>query len=216
MTYTKLFGSILDSTVWRTPAPTRLVWITMLAMCDRDGVVEASVPGLALRAGVAREDAEAALLAFLSPDPDSRTPDFEGRRIEKVDGGWRLLNHGKYRDRLSLEDRRERDRIRQRRKRERDASRDVTLSHARSRSVTLVTPSDADAGSDAKADVVEPATTYRERVMRRWAVTYEAARRRQPSCDAVAAGDVSTWLAANALNMNTPIDELLDRILSSY
>ena len=50
--YTKLFGSILDSTVWATPATVRVVWITMLAMADEHGVVSASVGGLARRAVV--------------------------------------------------------------------------------------------------------------------------------------------------------------------
>lgn len=69
----------------------------MLAMADQYGRVWASVPGLANRARVPLEDAQKALDAFLSPDPYSRTPDFEGRRIEPIDGGWRLLNHEKYR-----------------------------------------------------------------------------------------------------------------------
>jgi hypothetical protein len=99
--YTKLFASILDSTVWQTSQATRLVWITMLAMADKDGVVEGSIPGLAKRAGVSLPEAEDALECFMSPDPYSRTKDYEGRRIEEVDGGWRLLNHRKHRDKLS-------------------------------------------------------------------------------------------------------------------
>lgn len=106
-TYTKLFHEILDSTVWQSPAATKIVWITMLAMTDRDGVVLASVPGLAHRAGVSREECQAALETFSKPDPDSRSQEFEGRRIERVDGGWRLLNHSKYREMMSLEERRE-------------------------------------------------------------------------------------------------------------
>ncbi len=101
MAFIKLFASILDSTVWCTPASTRLVWITMLAMADRDGVVGASVPGLANRAGVPLEDTEAALACFLSPDKYSRTPDNEGRRIEAVDGGWRIYNYAEYRSKYS-------------------------------------------------------------------------------------------------------------------
>lgn len=69
----------------------------MLAMADKNGRVWASVPGLANRARVPLADAEIALAAFLAPDAYSRTPDNEGRRIEPIDGGWRLLNHEKYR-----------------------------------------------------------------------------------------------------------------------
>lgn len=97
VTFTKLFSSITESTIWCEPANTRLVWITMLAMADRGGRVWASIPGLANRARVPLEDCEKAITTFLSPDRYSRTPDFEGRRIEPIDGGWRLLNHAKYR-----------------------------------------------------------------------------------------------------------------------
>ncbi len=133
--FTKLFGSILDSSVWEEEDRTRLVWIALMAMADRDGVVHASLPGLARRARVPREDTEAALEKFLAPDPDSRTPDHEGRRIEVVRGGWRLLNHAEYRRRQSDEDRREKAADRQRRKREREKksrqeSRPVTESHS--------------------------------------------------------------------------------------
>jgi hypothetical protein len=98
VTFTKLFSSITESTVWYEPDSTRLVWITMLAMSDRQGRVWASVPGLAGRARVSLESAREALKCFLSPDPDSRTKEYEGRRIEEIDGGWRLLNHAKYRE----------------------------------------------------------------------------------------------------------------------
>lgn len=116
-TFVKVFSSILDSTVWLTPKHVRLVWMTMMVMADRDGVVEASVPGLANRAGVTREECDEALEMFLSPDPDSRTPDEEGRRIRKVDGGWELINHSKYRDRMNAEERKERDAARKNKKR---------------------------------------------------------------------------------------------------
>ena len=97
MTFTKLFSSITESTVWCEPDRVRLVWITMLAMADSRGRVWASVPGLANRARVPIDDAKAALDRFLSPDEYSRTPENDGRRIEAIDGGWRLLNHEKYR-----------------------------------------------------------------------------------------------------------------------
>lgn len=113
-----MFGLILDSSVWDTPPPVTKVWVTMMAMADRDGKVHASIPGLAIRARVSRRIAEKALSLFLSPDPDSRTPDAQGRRIEAIDGGWRLLNHSKYREMDSVADRREKTAERVRRHRE--------------------------------------------------------------------------------------------------
>ncbi len=91
----------------------KVVWITMMAMSDKDGKVEGSVPGLAKRAGVSIEECEEALTKFRSPDKYSRTQDNEGRRISDADGGWVLLNHAKYRSMMSTQDRREYQRLKQ-------------------------------------------------------------------------------------------------------
>jgi len=114
MGYTKLFSSIIASTIWRTGDKTRLVWITMLAMADQFGVVEASVPGLSDMARVTVAECREALDELQQPDPDSRSSEQEGRRIEKVEGGWRLINHGKYREKMSRDERREYQRLYQR------------------------------------------------------------------------------------------------------
>lgn len=119
MYFTKLFSSITESTVWFEPNETRIVWITMLAMADQNGRVFASVPGLAARARVPVEACRVALVAFLSPDPDSRTKEHEGRRIEELDGGWRMLNHAKYRALKDEESQRERAAEKQKRYRQR-------------------------------------------------------------------------------------------------
>ena len=118
--YVKLFGSITESTVWCEPAGTRLVWITLMAKCDRLGRFTGSIPGLARLANVSLEEAQRAIETFLAPDPFSRTPDHEGRRIAEIDGGWRLLNHEKYRDMRDEEVRREQNREAKQRQRERD------------------------------------------------------------------------------------------------
>lgn len=126
--FTKLFNSILASSIWSEDDKTRLVWITMLAMANEFGVVEASVIGLAHQAHVAKEDCQKALEKLLAPDSDSRSKEFEGRRIEQVDGGWKILNHGKYRHKMSLDERREYYRLKKReyRLKEREANRGLS------------------------------------------------------------------------------------------
>ena len=106
-TYTKLFSSIIASSVWQEPPETKLVWITLIAMKDANGDVMASLPGLAHLAGVPLEATQKAIETFLSPDPYSRTPDHEGRRIEAISGGWRILNHDLYRSMRNGDERRE-------------------------------------------------------------------------------------------------------------
>lgn len=119
--YTKLFNSIVTSTIWTEDDKTRILWITMLAMSDQNGEVHASIPGLARIAGIDLESTEKAINAFMSPDPYSRTPDNEGRRIAKIDGGWELLNHAKYRKMASKEDSKEATAERVKRHRARNA-----------------------------------------------------------------------------------------------
>lgn len=93
--YTVLKSSIIFSTIWQEDSDTRVVWITMLAMRNKDGEIFSSIPGLAHAARVPIENVEAALKKFMEPDPYSGTKEYEGRRIEVIGGGWRLFNHEK-------------------------------------------------------------------------------------------------------------------------
>jgi hypothetical protein len=115
--FTKLFSTILYSTVWSEDNETRLVWVTMLAMADQHGYVGASVPGLAQAARVPVEAARRALERFLAPDPDSRSKEHEGLRIREADRGWVLLNYAKFREARNQENRREQYRTAKRRAR---------------------------------------------------------------------------------------------------
>lgn len=108
--YSKLFSSITTSTIWAEPDHVRIVWITMLAMSDRFGYVGSSVPGLAQMARVSVDKTRQALACFLAPDPDSRTKDHDGRRIEVADRGWQILNYTAFRKRLDAEAAKERKR----------------------------------------------------------------------------------------------------------
>lgn len=105
--FTKVFASILDSTIWGESPATCKVWITMLAMADQRGQVLASLPGLARRAVVSIDEASAAIECFMAPDKYSRTPDNDGRRVCEIDGGWALLNYEKYRAKRSAAERAE-------------------------------------------------------------------------------------------------------------
>jgi hypothetical protein len=78
--------------------PTRIVWIAFLAKADRNGFVAASHQGMCHVSNVPKDDFDNAIKVLESPDNDSRSPEYEGRRIEKVDGGWLILNYKKYRE----------------------------------------------------------------------------------------------------------------------
>lgn len=117
--FTKLFSSMLTSTIWREDDKTRIVWITLLALSDFNGNVSASIPGLAALANVSTKDCRGAVAKLLAPDADSRTKLFDGRRIAEIDGGWKILNYVKYRDLGRKLDRTDYLRVKQREYRER-------------------------------------------------------------------------------------------------
>jgi len=134
----------------------------MLAIANKHGEIQASIPGLARVAAVSVEDCERAINRFMSPDKYSRTPDDEGRRIEKIEGGWVLINHSKYRAMASKDEEKTASAIRQQRFRDqKKRNSSVTKSNGE------VTPSNdavtedrdiADTDTDTKAKKNTPLT----------------------------------------------------------
>ena len=185
MTFTKLFSSITESTIWVEDDGTRLVWITMLAMADRYGRVYGSIPGLGSRARVSLAATEAAIEKFLGPDKYSRTEDFEGRRIEKIDGGWRLLNYEKYRELRDDEVRKEQNRMAKRRSRA--SAEPVTVSQGQPESANQSAHAEAEASNTFRLDAGE-------------ATKKPVSRNRDPLFDALAgvSGAIATELTKSA------------------
>jgi hypothetical protein len=145
--YNKIFTKILDSSIWLESNPTRIVWLTFLAAMDETGFAQfAAVGNLANRARVTIEEAEEAVRILSRPDGSSSDPENNGRRIERVDGGWIVLNAEKYRDIVTraIAQQQTRDRVARFRARvKKEISNDpVTLGNG------LVTPSEAYSDTD--------------------------------------------------------------------
>ena len=96
--FTKLFSSIVTSSIWVEDDKVLRVWIAMLSQCDAKGKVEGSIPGFASLCRMGRDEMERILILLSSPDPDSRTKEFDGRRILPIPGGWQVLNYLSYRE----------------------------------------------------------------------------------------------------------------------
>ncbi len=94
MPFVKLDCGIIHSSLWAEDSDTKICWITLLLLADATGFVRAAASAIA-REAVARR----ALDLFQSADDESRTPDNQGKRVERVDGGYRVLNYEKYRER---------------------------------------------------------------------------------------------------------------------
>lgn len=121
--YTKLFSTIVHSTVWREEKHIKVVWITMLALANRNGIVEASIPGLADASRVTLQECEEALAKLSAPDSYSRTKEHQGRRISECSGGWQIINYLKYRELLNKDEERikTRDRVAKHREKKRNS-----------------------------------------------------------------------------------------------
>lgn len=131
----------LDPTGWMLPP-------------GRYGFVEAAGTGIVRRDGMADLEAGLRILEELgAPDPDSRSQDFDGRRLIRVDGGYVVLNYFLYRDR----DYTAADRQRRHRERKRGVTGSVTRV-TRNGVTRNVTHADA----DAEVEALTPAVAVEE------------------------------------------------------
>jgi hypothetical protein len=166
MSYVKLDTAILSSSLW-VDRDDRDVFLTALLMAQPQeltaptpqlaireiretgwvvppgwyGFVEAASVGIIRLAGLEREAGLAAIERLGSPDLESRSKEFDGRRLVRVDGGFVLLNYCRFRER----DHTAAQRMRRYRDRHREAPRDA---------VTLRHDTDAHAHADADAQQI--------------------------------------------------------------
>lgn len=88
-----LFSKIVDSSVWKEPDYICKVWITLLALQDADHIVRMGAYEIADRAKKTEKEVLDALKVLSSPDKRRLEPQpNQGRRIEKVEDGWLILN----------------------------------------------------------------------------------------------------------------------------
>lgn len=102
--YTPVFDTVFQGTLCGK-YPDLPVWLVLLALQQRGGIIDAHPSYIATISGLPQADIEAAIKRFCEPDPASRTPDHDGRRLEPIDGagfGWRVLNHRKYQEKARL------------------------------------------------------------------------------------------------------------------
>ena len=118
--YGKLFASMYDGTLYGQWEAI-VTFQQMIILCDSVGVLDMTPPALAARTSIPLDIIEKGISALESPDPYSRSPDQDGRRIERLDDhrpwGWRIINHHRYRQMGSVEAKKEADRERIARKR---------------------------------------------------------------------------------------------------
>lgn len=155
--YTPAFESIYTGSLhgqW----PTAAVWASLLPLIDSRGQIDMSFQAIATMTGWPIDLLRQGIAKLEEPDPDSRSPAEEGRRLVKLNPtrtwGWRVVNHGLYKERAREKQRssdgRNADKVRDWRNRQKP---DVTRCNPELPGVTL---SDSDSDSDTNQKEAAP------------------------------------------------------------
>lgn len=169
MPFVKLDCGILNSSLW-IDKPARDIFVTALLLAEPEvydnpiqqlsisdlkhtgwsappgwyGFVAAASTGLIARSGVSQEEGHKALERLGEADLSSRSNDYEGRRMIRIDGGFIILNYNKYRER----DYTGAERQRRWRERRRNALRNVTVTLPR----RYITQAEAEVHSSSESE----------------------------------------------------------------
>lgn len=141
--YGKIFDSIYEGTLygqWEALVTMQ----QLIVLCDADGIVDMTPQAIAARTSIPLRIIKKGLAILEAPDPHSRTPDQEGKRIELIDAhrpwGWHLVNHEKYQHMQDADT--VRAQTRERVRRHREAKRAVTEGNAQKRHTDTYTNTD--------------------------------------------------------------------------
>lgn len=125
--YGKIFDSIYDGTLygnWEAIATLQ----QFIVLATPEGIVDMTPQAIAARTSFPLDLIQRGIEFLSKPDPYTRTPGEEGKRIVLLDEhrpwGWRLVNHGKYARLRNIEQKRQadRDRISEKRKQNKDVA----------------------------------------------------------------------------------------------
>lgn len=117
----------------------------MIVLADADGIVDMTPQAICAHTSIPIEIIEKGLRKLAEPDPFSRTPGEEGKRIVCIDEhrpwGWQIVNYLKYKHLKDSDEVREQNRVRAQRYRDKRnaASRCVTPSNTESRHTDIDT-----------------------------------------------------------------------------
>lgn len=102
--FTPVFSKIVDSSLWAEDDFVVKVFLTLIAVKDSDHVARMNAFGIGRKCWPAEPDASEAraieaLKILMAPDTKRLEPQaYEGRRIEKIEDGYLVLNGQLYED----------------------------------------------------------------------------------------------------------------------
>jgi uncharacterized phage protein (TIGR02220 family) len=110
--YGKIFVQMYDGTLGtKGPWQALVTFQQLIILADKNGHVDMTPEAISRRTTIPLAVIEAGLKELTQPDPQSRTPSEDGRRIvllsENRQWGWRIVNYDQYRKIRSEDERRE-------------------------------------------------------------------------------------------------------------
>lgn len=107
--YAKVFDVIFDSSI-ADNYELRHFFMDLLVLADCNGIVDKTASAIAARTRIPIEKVTSMLEKLEQPDGQSRNPEHNGKRIERLDThrswGWYIVNYGYYRNLAKESDRR--------------------------------------------------------------------------------------------------------------
>lgn len=165
--YCKLFTSLYQGTL-RGRSDEILVFTNLLAHCDRLGVSDIHPKSISEEVGLPLERVQVALDSLEGIDPESRSPENEGRRISRLDEhrawGWNVTNYAKYRAIKNEDDRREQNRLAQKKWREKNNPSATVIARKQSKPSSAHAEAEAD-GEEKKKAQASPAFVLPDRFL---------------------------------------------------
>ncbi len=172
--FVKIYGDkLISSSLWDERPEARLVFLSMLALADGDGVVDVpNTRALARILNLTEEFLLAGLAVLEAPDSGSRTPDEDGRRVVREGASWRMVNYEKYREFRTATQEATRRRVAAHRK-----NKPAVTSNSGNGGVTAVTPAlDLSLRSDPDPDRVRPEATEANRWLTAFCAAWRVSR----------------------------------------
>lgn len=136
--YAKVFTSMWDGSLYGK-LEASAVLMACVTLCNAQGVLDMTPEAISGRTGWPVEFVRKGIHELEQPDPRSRTPDDEGRRLAKLDDhrdwGWLIVNYEKYRSLADLDviKLQTRERVRKHREKCNAPKRSVTVGNAQKR-----------------------------------------------------------------------------------
>ena len=141
--YGKIFDSMYEGTLhghWQAIVTLQ----QMLVLCSSEGVIDMTPQAISARTSIPIEIITKGISDLESPDPHSRTPGVDGRRIVLIDDhrpwGWMIVNYAKYQKLRSREEKLQADRERIAERRKELKNNDVASRSNQSQPVAEVAP----------------------------------------------------------------------------